>query len=303
MNGIIIIDKPKDYTSFDVIAVLRKKFKQKKMGHMGTLDPMATGVLPVLLGETAKFQVFALDNDKAYIAEIRFGMTTDTLDITGKILSKTESHITIKELCEVLDKFRGEIDQVPPMFSAIKKDGQKLYDLARNGIEIERDSRKVNIKSLEIIDFSEKNQTAEINVLCSKGTYIRSLCSDIGKALGCGGVMSYLRRTLSNGFSEKMSVSLEKITQSSLEEIEKSYILSTESLFKNQKSAEITKAQAIRFKNGGNLFISRLNIDENICIDNEIYKLYNDGKFIGIGRICKELGELKVLKCQSFDTE
>jgi tRNA pseudouridine55 synthase len=302
MNGIIVIDKPENYTSFDVIAVLRKKLHQKKIGHMGTLDPMATGVLPVLLGETARFQIFTPDNDKAYIAEMRFGMTTDTLDSTGKILSETESHVTDEKLREVLGKFKGKIEQIPPMFSAIKKNGQKLCNLARQGVEIERDARKIDIKFLETIDFNYKNQSLRLNVLCSKGTYIRSLCADIGDALGCGAVMTYLRRTLSNGFSENSSVSLEKIIDSSPEEIKKNYILPTEFMFKNQKAVDITTAQALRFKNGGNLFISRLGI-EKTCSDNEIYKLYSDNKFVGIGRICKGSEELRFLKCQSFDTE
>ena len=141
MNGIIIIDKPKDYTSFDVIAVLRKKLGQRKIGHMGTLDPMATGVLPILLGETAKFQIYNQENDKRYIAKMHFGTTTDSLDITGKIITDIKSTITKKQLEKALNEFIGNIDQLPPMFSAIKKDGKKLYDLARKGIEIKRDRR------------------------------------------------------------------------------------------------------------------------------------------------------------------
>mgnify|MGYP001768404864 CR=1 FL=1 len=302
MNGIIIIDKPKDYTSFDIIAVLRKTLHQKKIGHMGTLDPMATGVLPILLGETAKFQVFVADNDKAYVAEIQFGITTDTLDITGKILSKTKSNITQKELEVVLPKFKGEINQIPPMFSAIKKNGQKLCDLARHGIEIEREARKICIKSLEIIDFNEKDQTLKISVSCSKGTYIRSLCADIGDELKCGATLTSLRRTFSNGFSEKTSISLEKIINSSTQEIEKNYVFPTEHLFKNEKSVNITPAQAFRFENGGNLMLSRLSIETSYN-NNEIFKVHVNDQFIGIGQICKESEELKFLKRQSFNME
>lgn len=302
MNGIIVIDKPKGYTSFDVIAVLRKKLHQKKIGHMGTLDPMATGVLPILLGETAKFQIFATNNDKAYIAEMQLGVTTDTLDVTGKILSKIESHVTKKELEKILSNFKGEINQVPPMFSAIKKNGKKLCDLARRGVNVEREARIITIKSLEIMNFNEENQTIKINVLCSKGTYIRSLCADIGDELHCGSTMTYLRRTLSNGFSEKMSLSLEKIISSSMEEIEKNYILPTEHLFKNEKSVDITAAQAFRFKNGGNLMISRLDIKTPYCND-QIFKVYVNNQFIGIGKVCTESEELKFLKCQSFNME
>ncbi len=302
MNGIIAIDKPEGYTSFDIIAKIRRKFGQKKIGHMGTLDPMATGVLPILLGETAKFQVFAPDTDKRYTAEIKFGITTDTLDITGKILTETKSYVTEEEIKKVLDNFRGEISQVPPMFSAIKKNGQKLYDLARKGVIIEREPRQINIKSLEIINFSEKNQILKIDVLCSKGTYIRSLCADIGEKLGCGATMTHLRRTLSNGFSESASVPLETLLDSSLEEIQEKYISPTEYLFKNEKSVEITPAQAQRFKNGGSLLLSRLSIKKP-CVNNEIFKIYDNKKFIGIGKICKESEELKFLKCLIFDAK
>ncbi len=302
MNGVIIIDKPKDYTSFDVIAVLRKKLSQKKIGHMGTLDPMATGVLPILLGETAKFQIFVSDNDKAYIAEMQFGMTTDTLDISGKTLSKTKSAITQEEIEKILINFKGEIDQVPPMFSAIKKNGQKLCDLARRGIDIERESRKINIKFLEIIDFNEKHQTLKINVLCSKGTYIRSLCSDIGDKLGPGATMTSLRRTISNGFLEETSIPLSEIINSTVQEIEKNYVFPTEYLFKNLQSVNVTFAQAIRFKNGGNLMLSRLDTQKNY-INDEIYKIFSGNQFIGLGKVCKDSQELKFLKCQSFEME
>ena len=158
MNGIIAIDKPKGYTSFDVIAILRKKLGQRKIGHMGTLDPMATGVLPVLLGRTAKFQVFTQEHEKEYLAEIKLGVITDTWDIFGKVLSENFTNIEKSDLELVLHKFKGEINQVPPMYSAIKIGGVKLCDLARKGKEIERKPRSVNIKSISLIEFDKKNQ-------------------------------------------------------------------------------------------------------------------------------------------------
>lgn len=296
MNGIIIVDKPQNYTSFDVIAVLRKKFNQKKLGHMGTLDPMATGVLPILLGDTAKFQIFTQDNDKEYIAKMEFGLTTDTLDSTGKILSKTECHIKIKKFNEVLKNFVGEIEQVPPMFSAIKKNGKKLCDLARKGIEIEREKRKINIISIKILDFNEEKQTATIKVKCSCGTYIRSLCNDIGNSLGCGAVMIELRRTESNGFNEKNSLTIEKLKKLEVNELIKDYILLTEHLFKNLRTVNISEAQEKRFRNGGALSIDRIYSDFSLN-EKEHIKLYSKNQFVGLGCVSLEKKEIKVLKC------
>ena len=187
MNGIIVVNKPKNHTSFDVIAILRKKLGQKKIGHMGTLDPMATGVLPILLGSTAKFQIFTEENEKEYIAEIIFGLTTTTWDIFGEETGRKDAKVLRENLTEILPKFTGKIMQVPPMFSAIKKNGVKLCDLARKGKEIEREAREVEIKKLEVLDFNEEKQTAKLKILCSKGTYIRSLCHEIGLALGLHG--------------------------------------------------------------------------------------------------------------------
>ena len=296
MNGIIIIDKPQNYTSFDVIAILRKKLNQKKIGHMGTLDPMATGVLPIVIGDTAKFQIYANNHNKEYIAKIQFGIETDTLDHTGKIISKKESHINEKRLIETLKQFVGEIQQIPPMFSAIKLNGKKLYELARKGIEVERKARVITINNLQLLNFDEKNQTAEIKVLCSKGTYIRTLCHDIGKSLNCPATMSSLRRTLSGGFKVENSVGLEKIGNLSAEEICEKYLLPTDSLLKNYEKIYISKAQSERFKNGGALSLSRLNF-QNGFQDGIIYRLYSENNFVGLGKSDTLKEELKVLKC------
>ena len=297
MNGIIIINKPKDFTSFDVIAVLRKKLGQRKIGHMGTLDPMATGVLPILLGETAKFQIYCASNDKRYIAKMHLGMTTDSLDVTGKILTDVKSKITREKYEEILKKFRGNIKQLPPMFSAIKKDGKKLYDLARKGIEVERTPREITIKNLTLLDFDEKNQNATIDVTCSKGTYIRSLCSDIGENLGCGAVMTDLNRTESNGFNISQSISLDKLKELSIDDIVKNHILPTDSLFENQNKVNISSSQETRFKNGGNLSLQRLKLPNNLK-SGEIIRVYSEEIFVGLGQIDKNSGELKILKCQ-----
>lgn len=295
MNGIIIVDKPKDFTSFDVIAKLRRKLGQRKIGHMGTLDPMATGVLPILLGDTAKFQIFVPDNDKSYTAKMKFGITTDTLDITGRVLSKQKSEIKEQDLERVLNSFLGEIYQIPPMFSAIKKGGVKLCDLARKGISIDREKRKVFVNDIKIMNFDFENQEAEISVNCSKGTYIRTLCDDIGKNLGCGATVSELRRTLSNGFTERCATPLEKIIEMSLEDICQKCILPTERLFASFPVAEITLAQSTRFKNGGSLAVERVKFDSPTQ-ESTPYKVYCDDEFVGLGEVSKKTNELKVLK-------
>lgn len=296
MNGIIIVDKPKDFTSFDVIAKLRKKLGQRKIGHMGTLDPMATGVLPILLGDTAKFQIFVPDNNKSYTAKMKFGITTDTLDITGRVLSDKKSEITKQDLEKVLKSFLGETYQIPPMFSAIKKDGMKLCDLARKGLEIEREKRKVFINDIKIKSFDFENQEAEISVDCSKGTYIRTLCDDIGRDLGYGATVARLRRTSSNGFGESDAVSLAKIIDMDLEDILQKYIVPTERLFETFPVAQITSAQSTRFKNGGALALERVKFSGTSRND-EMYKIYCSDEFVGLGKIDEANNELKVLKC------
>lgn len=298
MNGIIVVNKPKDHTSFDVIAILRKKLGQKKIGHMGTLDPMATGVLPILLGSTAKFQIFTEENEKEYIAEIIFGLTTTTWDIFGEETGKKETKVSKEDLTEILPKFTGEIMQIPPMFSAIKKNGVKLCDLARKGKEIEREAREVEIKKLEILDFNEEKQTAKLKILCSKGTYIRSLCHEIGAALGTGSCMGKLMRTLSNSFRLEESTELEKIKGMELNEIIKNLVLPTDRLFKNNRSVSVSEDQARIFKNGIALKTELLNISENFKND-EIIKIYEAEKFIGLGKFDFSEKVIRYLKAEN----
>ena len=170
MNGVLVIDKPRDFTSFDVVAVIRGVCGTKKVGHTGTLDPMATGVLPVLLGNATKAQSLMPDSDKAYEAEFMLGVRTDTLDITGNVTAKKDARMRFEDVDGVLDGFRGEIMQLPPMYSAVSVDGKRLYDLARQGIEVEREKRAVTIERLELLSFDENTQTGRLSVYCSKGT-------------------------------------------------------------------------------------------------------------------------------------
>ena len=194
------MDKAAGLTSFQAAGAVRRVFQTKKTGHTGTLDPMATGVLPVAVGRATRFIDFLPDADKAYVARMRFGITTDTLDITGKVLSETAAAVTAADVQALLPAFRGEILQVPPMYSALSVNGQRLYALARKGIEVERQARPVTVYALELTNVFQSGEF-ELSVRCSKGTYIRSLISDLGERLGVGAVMTALRRTEANGFS------------------------------------------------------------------------------------------------------
>lgn len=211
-SGIIVIDKPSDWTSMDVCAKLRGRFHEKRVGHAGTLDPMATGVLPVFLGRATRAVTFASESEKEYQFGLKLGVVTNTQDITGQVVEQTPFTGSVEDLLSVLPRFRGDIRQVPPMYSAIKINGQKLYDLARKGREVERAPRPVTIHALELEDQLGPDEFL-LRVRCSKGTYVRTLCHDIGAALGCGGCMSSLRRTMAAGFTLAHSVTLDTVLQ------------------------------------------------------------------------------------------
>ena len=211
-NGIIIIDKPAGWTSMDVCAKLRGIFKEKRVGHAGTLDPMATGVLPVFVGQATKAVSFAEGGQKEYHAVIRLGIVTDTQDTSGTVLSESPVTVTGTDVRAVLPRFTGEITQIPPMYSAIKVNGQKLYDIARRGGEVERKPRNITIHELELV--KKLNETDySLRVVCSKGTYIRTLCHDIGAVLGCGAAMAALRRTAAAGFTINEAVTIDAVQE------------------------------------------------------------------------------------------
>ena len=211
-NGIIVIDKQQEWTSMDVCAKLRGIFHEKRIGHAGTLDPMATGVLPVFVGRATRAVEFAGEGEKEYVAGLRLGLVTNTQDTSGEVLEERPVSVTGEALEQVLERFRGEIQQVPPMYSAIKINGKKLYELARKGREVERPPRKVTIHALTL-ESREGERDFTIRVRCSKGTYVRTLCHDIGQALGCGGCMSSLRRTMAAGFTLEDAVTLDEVQQ------------------------------------------------------------------------------------------
>lgn len=210
-NGILIIDKPAGWTSMDVCAKLRGMFHEKRVGHAGTLDPMATGVLPVFIGRATRAVEFATESEKEYIAGLKLGVITNTQDTTGEILEERAVEVNGEQLLAVLRRFTGDIEQTPPMYSAIKINGKKLYELARKGKEVERRPRPVTIHALELLGWPDAGEDFTLRVVCSKGTYVRTLCHDIGQALGCGGCMSSLRRVQAAGFTLEDAVSLEAV--------------------------------------------------------------------------------------------
>ena len=300
MNGVLVIDKPEDFTSFDVIAVVRGVCGTKKAGHTGTLDPMATGVLPVLLGNATKAQSLMPDSDKAYEAEFMLGVRTDTLDITGSVTARKEARLRYEDIERVLPQFRGEIMQLPPMYSAVSVDGRRLYDLARQGIEVEREKRAVTIERLELLGFDEKTQTGRLSVSCSKGTYIRMLIDDIGEKLGTYAVMTKLRRTLACGYGIDEAIPLDELRalkeSQGIKAVQK-LIKPTETVFAPYRAVYVSAAQAKRFKNGGGLDAGRTVLAKMNKQNGEIFRVYErDGGFLGLGKVNLEKAELGFLK-------
>lgn len=281
MNGILLIDKPQDFTSFDVVAIVRRKFGTKKIGHGGTLDPMATGVLPVFIGSATKAVDLLPDSGKSYRAGFRLGLTSDTLDIWGELSEEKPADIAKEQLEAVLERFRGEIEQTPPMYSALKVGGRKLCDLARQGIEVERKARKITISRLDLLDFDGKN--GEIEVDCSTGTYIRSLVDDIGKALGTGAVMTELRRTRACGFTLEGCFSVDDVKTKPLEELS---LLETESVFREFPAAALDEVQTRMYLNGVRLDAERL---AEVPQREVLLRIYgNGGDFLGVGKVNAE---------------
>ena len=297
MNGLILINKPKDFTSFDVVAVMRRLAKQKKAGHTGTLDPNATGVLPILLGSATKAQDLIVSHDKTYIADFKLGLTTDTFDIWGKVTAEYESNADGDSVKNALHDFVGEIEQIPPMFSAVQKDGKRLYDLARQGIEIERESRKVTVYDIELLNFDNETQSGSFRIACSKGTYVRTVIDDMDKKLGTGAVMTGLQRIEACGFSIDECITLDEAKSLAESEKLETALHSVESLFKSYDSIKISPAQTKRFSNGGALDLARTRLKNSNPDDGKIFRVSdNDNNFIGLGKVDAEKSELKIYK-------
>lgn len=288
MTGVICLDKPEGISSFFAVKKVSRLLDTKKAGHTGTLDPMATGVLVIMLGSCTRFIDFLPESEKSYTARVMLGKNTDTLDITGDILEEKDVNVTEDKLKKTAEKFLGDILQVPPMYSALRKDGVRLYDLARQGVEVERAPRKVQIKELRIYDFD--GSSFSMDVTCSAGTYIRSLAFDIGESLGTGACLTSLRRTAANGFSIDKSLTLEEIEKHlENEDIEK-YILPIENALKSYEAVTVSEAQGKRFRNGGELDLNRIHKD--FC--NSLYRIFApDGSFLGLGEADTENNSLK----------
>ena len=282
MTGIILLDKPEGITSFGAVARIRRICSEKKCGHTGTLDPMATGVLTIMLGGGTRFIELLPSHDKAYTATFRLGTVTDTLDITGKVLETREVNVTAEQVREKIKDFVGEISQLPPMYSAVSVDGQRLYDLARQGIEVERTPRNVTVFSIDMLSENEQTGEYEISVECSSGTYIRTLISDLGEALGCGAVMTKLRRTKANGFGIENAVTLEQLEAASENGTLDEIVISVEKALENYPMIKVTAAQAKRFRNGGELDLQRLKYQRMLGY----FRIYDpEDNFIGLGEI------------------
>ena len=274
MNGIVIVDKPQGWTSQDVTARLRRVFNTRRIGHGGTLDPMATGVLPVFVGRATRGVEFFEHAEKIYETTLRPGILTDTEDITGTVLETADAQVTEEALLSVLPQFRGEILQVPPMYSALKVDGKKLYELARKGQEIARAPRPITIHELTFLGFADGD--IRLRVRCSKGTYIRTLCKDIGLALGCGGCMASLRRIAAGEYTESDAVPLETLLETDTPE---RYLRPVDTMFARYPAVKLTENQEKRCRNG-NAF--------SVKYPDGTYRAYSQkGEFLMLARVDK----------------
>lgn len=296
MNGVVLINKEKGYTSFDVVAVVRRITGTKKVGHTGTLDPNATGVLPVLLGSATKAQDVIPCHDKRYVAQFRLGIATDTLDIWGTVTQELPARVTAAGIEAILDRFRGEITQLPPMYSAVSVDGKRLYQYAREGREVERRPRTVTVYELELLSFDEQAQSGALSVFCSKGTYIRTLIDDLARALGTVGVMTALDRREACGYREADAVTLDELrslAESGAVESAPCY-RDVESLFADFPELVVSDKQAHRFKNGNPLDIARTSLRSG-AEEKAIYRVKDgEGHFLSLGIV--DQNEIKMYK-------
>ena len=277
MQGLVLINKPKGITSFSAVARIKRLAGEKRVGHTGTLDPMATGVLPVLLGRATTLSSLMLDDDKKYIARVKLGVLTDTDDITGNIIAENKVEVSQADIDAIVQKFVGKISQTPPMYSALKKDGVRLYDLARQGKTVEIKPREIEIFELSVLSPLDSENCFTMLCHVSKGTYIRSLARDIGNALGCGATLSELNRVMTSGFDIEKCVSLDDINEENIG----NYLLNEEVAVSYLRALSVTKNQAVRFCNGGQLAFERLNV-ENFK-ENELFRIKYKNQFLGIG--------------------
>ncbi len=294
MNGIICLDKPQGFTSFDAVAKLRGILQTRRLGHGGTLDPMATGVLPIFIGNATKACDIMPDNTKSYRAGFRLGQVSDTQDVTGTILAEYEKRIAESDLLSILPRFMGKIMQLPPMYSAVQVNGKRLYDLARQGVEVERKPREIEVFSIELTQYDEELREGVLKISCGKGTYIRTIINDIGEELGCGGIMTSLVRTSSGGFTLSDCYSFEQIQQARDDDRLGELILPIERVFTALPKIRLGEAQTKMYKNGVKLDLSKLS---DISNSDDTYAVYGaDGGFIGTANADRESGLLRIGK-------
>ncbi len=281
MDGIIMIDKPAGWTSQDVTAKLRSVFQTRRIGHGGTLDPMATGVLPVFVGRATRAVEFFEHAEKTYETVLRLGLATDTEDITGTVLEEKPVQITKEEILVVLEQFKGEIQQIPPMYSAIKVNGQKLCDLARKGRQVERAPRTITVYALDFLGMEGEN--VRLRVHCSKGTYIRTLCKDIGAALGCGGCMAELRRVAAGSYTAEEAIPLAQLIA---ESEPGKYLWGVDTMFTQYPAVTLTEKQAVRCRNGNSF---------SVDLPEGTYRAYDQaGEFLMLAKV--ESGIMSTIK-------
>lgn len=281
MNGIVIVDKPSGWTSQDVTARLRRVFGTRRIGHGGTLDPMATGVLPVFVGRATRAVEFFEHAEKTYEAVLRLGMVTNTEDISGTVLEERQVSVSEAAFLEILPKFRGEIQQIPPMYSALKVNGQKLCDLARAGREVERKPRTITVFALDCLEFS--GSRARLRIRCSKGTYIRTLCKDMGEALGCGGCMESLRRTAAGNYTIEEAVPLETLLEA---EDPAGFLRPVDTMFARHPALILTAKQELRCRNGNSF---------TVAVPDGTYRAYSqNGEFLMLAQV--EDGVMSTIK-------
>ena len=276
MDGVIIINKQKGFTSHDIVNAIRKKLDIKKVGHTGTLDPNATGVLPILVGKATKISKYLIEHDKTYIATIKLGEKTDTGDSEGQVIEtkKVSENLEEKNINQVLNNFLGKQKQLPPMYSAIKINGKKLYEYAREGQEVKVEPRDIEIYKIKLLEY--KNNKIKFEVECSKGTYIRTLCEDVANKLGTLGYMEELQRTKVNNFDIKDAISLEYLDKVTIKE----KIISIEEIFKDKPNIDLNNKKLELFLNGVQLTHD---------LNNGLYRIYNNSKFIGLGIVKNKL--------------
>ncbi|MBE6748119.1 MAG: tRNA pseudouridine(55) synthase TruB [Ruminococcaceae bacterium] len=288
MTGIIPLKKSENMTSFLAVKRVRGIVGEKKCGHTGTLDPMATGVLPVALGGATRFIELLPTHKKAYKATFKLGLKTDTLDIWGTVIEESKRTASLEQIAEFLPQFKGKIMQIPPMYSALKKDGVRLYELARQGIEVEREERECEIFKLEVEKIS--GDEFSLFVECSAGTYIRSLIGDIGDCLNTGATMTSLNRTYACGISEEECISLEELESYRDNNELNKIIVPVDKMLKSYPEINVSKAQGVRFKNGGELLRSRIKGET----PEGLIRVYLENKFLGLGEVLPESENLTV---------